>query len=74
MKRNPNVSSSARKSRKAHFNAPSHVRRIIMTSMLSKDLQQKHGVKSLPIRKDDEVSVRIIFHLVDLIFKFSVLV
>merc|ERR1712170_227687 len=29
----------------------------LMSSPLSKDLRQKHGVKSLPIRKDDEVQV-----------------
>merc|ERR1712170_119188 len=49
--------SSARKQRKRHFNAPSHIRRKLMTAPLSKDLRQKHGVKSLPIRKDDEVQV-----------------
>jgi large subunit ribosomal protein L26e len=58
MKRNPYVSSSARKSRKRHFNAPSHVRRVIMSAPLSKDLQAKHGIKSIPVRKDDEIMVR----------------
>ncbi|PLW18342.1 hypothetical protein PCANC_07510 [Puccinia coronata f. sp. avenae] len=51
------VSSSRRKSRKAHFQAPSHVRRIIMSSGLSKDLRAKYNVRSMPIRKDDEVVV-----------------
>nr|QAA11217.1 ribosomal protein L26 [Vischeria sp. CAUP Q 202] len=57
MKYSPNVSSSRRKSRKAHFTAPSHVRRVIMSAPLSKELQAKHKVRSMPIRKDDEVTV-----------------
>ncbi|XP_041477512.1 60S ribosomal protein L26-like [Lytechinus variegatus] len=57
MKRNPLVSSSRRKNRKRHFNAPSHVRRKLMSSPLSKDLRQKYNVRSIPIRKDDEVQV-----------------
>ena len=38
------VSSSRRKSRKAHFSAPSSVRRKIMSSSLSKELRGKHSV------------------------------
>jgi len=57
MKFNPDVSSSRRKSRKAHFSAPSSVRRKIMSSALSKDLRTKHSARSLPIRKDDEVLI-----------------
>merc|ERR1712168_225405 len=57
MKCNKMVSSSRRKNRLRHFNAPSHVRRKIMSSPLSKDLRQKHNVRSMPIRKDDEVQV-----------------
>ena len=45
MKLNKNVSSSAKKQRKRHFTAPSHIRRKLMTSPLSKDLRQKYGVK-----------------------------
>merc|ERR1712170_304679 len=55
MKFNKEVSSTRRKNRKRHFNAPSHVRRKIMSSPLSKDLRQKYNVRSMPIRKDDEV-------------------
>lgn len=51
------VSSSRRKSRKAHFTAPSHIRRVIMSAGLAKDLRTRHHVRSLPIRKDDEVRV-----------------
>merc|ERR1711943_93192 len=57
MKFSPNVSASRRKSRKAHFSAPSSVRRKIMSAHLNKELAQKYHVKSMPIRKDDEVIV-----------------
>lgn len=57
MKFNKSVSGSRRKNRKRHFNAPSHIRRKIMSAPLSKELRQKHSVRSIPIRKDDEVQV-----------------
>mmetsp|Transcript_52646 Transcript_52646/g.107363 ORF Transcript_52646/g.107363 Transcript_52646/m.107363 type:complete len:150 (-) Transcript_52646:119-568(-) len=57
MKFNAAVSGARRKCRKAHFSAPSHVRRKIMTASLSKDLRAKFGVRSLPIRRDDEVQI-----------------
>ncbi|KFB52774.1 AGAP002468-PA-like protein [Anopheles sinensis] len=57
MKVNKHVSSSRRKSRKRHFQAPSHIRRKLMAAPLSKELKQKHNVRSMPIRKDDEVQV-----------------
>ncbi|XP_071493881.1 large ribosomal subunit protein uL24-like [Diadema antillarum] len=57
MKLNPLVSSSRRKNRKRHFNAPSHIRRKLMSAPLSKELRSKYNVRSIPIRKDDEVSV-----------------
>ncbi|KAG7273539.1 hypothetical protein CRUP_009888 [Coryphaenoides rupestris] len=57
MKLNPFLTSSRRKNRKRHFNAPSHIRRKIMSSPLSKELRQKYNVRSMPIRKDDEVQV-----------------
>ncbi|XP_015789038.1 60S ribosomal protein L26 [Tetranychus urticae] len=56
-KMNKLVTSSRRKQRKRHFNAPSHIRRRIMSSPLSKELRTKYGVRSMPIRKDDEVQV-----------------
>merc|ERR1712194_122208 len=58
MKFSETCTSSRRKCRKAHFTAPSHIRRKIMSCSLSKELRQKYGVRSLPIRKDDEVEVR----------------
>lgn len=57
MKTHVEVSSSRRKSRRAHFGAPSHIRHRIMSASLSKDLRKKYGIRSIPIRKDDEVSV-----------------
>merc|ERR1719287_232214 len=57
MKFSSTVSSSRRKARKAHFTAPSSVRRTLMGGYLNKELSQKYHVKSMPIRKDDEVIV-----------------
>ncbi|KAK6927920.1 Ribosomal protein L26/L24, eukaryotic/archaeal [Dillenia turbinata] len=57
MKYNPRVTSSRRKCRKAHFTAPSSVRRVLMSAPLSTDLRNKYNVRSIPIRKDDEVQV-----------------
>ncbi|KAK4156369.1 translation protein SH3-like domain-containing protein [Chaetomidium leptoderma] len=51
------ISSSRRKSRKAHFSAPSSIRRNIMSAPLSKELREKYNVRSIPIRKDDEVTI-----------------
>ncbi|TDH65919.1 hypothetical protein CCR75_007947 [Bremia lactucae] len=57
LKFNSAVSSSRRKSRKAHFGAHSTQRRVLMSAPLSKDLQTKYNVRSLPIRKEDEVLI-----------------
>ncbi len=57
MKTHISISSSARKSRLAHFSAPSHLRYKIMSAALSKELRLKYGVRSMPIRRDDEVTV-----------------
>lgn len=57
MKFSSKVSSSRRVCRKAHFTAPSHKRRVIMSAPLSKELRAKYNVRSLPIRKDDEVMI-----------------
>ncbi|KAG2228929.1 hypothetical protein INT48_004214 [Thamnidium elegans] len=51
------VSSSRRKSRKAHFSATSDVRRKIMSAPLSKELKEKYNTRAIPVRKDDEVMV-----------------
>jgi large subunit ribosomal protein L26e len=49
--------SSRRKSRKAHYTAPSGTRRNIMSAPLSKELREKYNVRSMPVRKDDEVTI-----------------
>ncbi|KAM4059226.1 ribosomal protein [Hirsutella rhossiliensis] len=51
------VASSRRKSRAAYFNAPSSQRRVNMSAPLSKELREKYNVRSIPIRKDDEVTI-----------------
>ncbi|KIH91417.1 large subunit ribosomal protein L26e [Sporothrix brasiliensis 5110] len=56
-KASSSIHSSRRKSRKAHFSAPSSVRRNIMSAPLSKELREKYNVRSIPIRKDDEVTI-----------------
>merc|ERR1711904_44791 len=56
-KLNSGLASSRRKSRKLHYDAPSSVRRLIMSAPLSKELREKHNGRSIPIRKDDEVTV-----------------
>lgn len=57
MKFNPNVTSSRRKNRKAHFSAHSEARRKLMSAPLSKELRARHGVRSMSLRKDDEVQI-----------------
>ncbi|EUB62424.1 60S ribosomal protein L26 [Echinococcus granulosus] len=57
MKFNKAVSSSSRKARKRHFNAPSHIRRRLMSAPLSKELRTKYKVRSMPIRRGDEVQI-----------------
>ncbi|KAI2611020.1 putative 60S ribosomal protein L26-1 [Hypoxylon fragiforme] len=54
---NSGIASSRRKSRKAHFSASSGERRVIMSAPLSKELREKYNVRSIPVRKDDEVSI-----------------
>ena len=49
---------SRRVARRAHFQAPSHVRRILMSAPLSKELRSKYNVRAMPVRKDDEVRVK----------------
>jgi len=42
------VSASRRKSRAAHFKAPSSQRRVIMSAPLSKELREKYNVRLQP--------------------------
>eukprot|EP01056_Protomagalhaensia_sp_Gyna25_P002050 Protomagalhaensia_sp_Gyna_25__2049@NODE_20_length_7955_cov_303_925088_g13_i0_p8_GENE_NODE_20_length_7955_cov_303_925088_g13_i0NODE_20_length_7955_cov_303_925088_g13_i0_p8_ORF_typecomplete_len172_score35_19Ribosomal_L26/PF16906_5/5_1e39KOW/PF00467_29/5_2e05_NODE_20_length_7955_cov_303_925088_g13_i073727887 len=51
------VSQKARYARKRHYNAPSHMRRKIMSAPLCKELKEKYGIRCMPIRKDDKVMI-----------------
>lgn len=51
------TSSHRRVSRRNHFQADASKRRVIMSSGLSRELREKYGIRSLPIKKDDEVKV-----------------
>ncbi|AWU74679.1 uncharacterized protein C5L36_0A12550 [Pichia kudriavzevii] len=51
------VSSSRSKARKAYFNAPSSARRVMMSAPLSKELREQYGVRSMPVRKNDQVLI-----------------
>lgn len=51
------MSSSRRKSRKAHFAAHSTARHKIMSASLSKELQQKYKVRAVPVVQGDEVAI-----------------
>lgn len=51
------VSSSRSKARKAYFTSSSIERRKLLSAPLSKELREQYNIKSLPIRKEDEVLV-----------------
>jgi len=50
-------SKQPRKQRKALFNAPLHLRRKVMSAMLSKGLKEKLGKNAIPVRKGDVVRI-----------------
>ncbi len=50
-------SSQPRKQRKFLYNAPLHKRQKLMSATLSKELREKYGIRSLPVRKGDTVEV-----------------
>ncbi len=52
-----NSSVQPRKQRKFVHNAPSHIKRKLMSATLSKELRAKHGRRSLEVRKGDEVKI-----------------
>lgn len=58
VKLNKDVSSSRRKQRKAHFGATSDERRSRMAAPLDANLRKQWGVKSVPVKKGDEVIVK----------------
>ena len=45
------------KSRKRRFNAPHHVRRRFLAAPLSPALRAQHGVRAMPVRRDDTVVI-----------------
>lgn len=45
------------KSRKRRFNAPSHIRRKFMSAPLSPSLKSQYGARSMPVRRDDTVTI-----------------
>ena len=50
-------STQPRKQRKYRHEAPLHIRHKFLSAHLSNELRKKHGMKSLPVRKDDEVLI-----------------
>ena len=51
------ASKQARKQRKFRFQAPSSVRRKMLSSNLSEDLRKKLGKRSAPLRKGDTIRI-----------------
>ncbi len=51
------VSSQPRKQRKSRYQAPLHIRHKLMGAMLSPELREKHGIKSISVRSGDTVKV-----------------
>ncbi len=50
-------SKQPRKQRKFLYNADLHLRRKLMSAHLSKELREKYGRRSFPVRKGDEVKI-----------------
>ena len=51
------ISKKPRIQRKRLYTAPLHIRRKIISASLTPDLKAKYKIRSMPIRKDDEVVV-----------------
>ena len=51
------ASKQPRKQRKYVYNAPLHIKRKLIASTLSKELKKKYGMRSITLRKGDEVRV-----------------
>jgi len=51
------ISSQPRKQRKFRKNAPLHKRQKIIAAPLSRELREKYGTRSIPVRKKDIVKV-----------------
>lgn len=52
-----NKSKKPGKQRKYRYNAPLHTKNKLMGAHLSAELRKKHGIRSLPIKKGDKISV-----------------
>jgi len=52
-----NKSTQVRKQRKYRFNAPKHIKSKFLSAHLSKELKQKHGIRSIRARKGDTVKI-----------------
>ncbi len=52
-----NSSKQPRKQRKFVANAPNHIKRKLMGAGLDKELRKKYGMRSIEVRKGDEVKV-----------------
>ena len=66
------IASSRRKSRKAHFSAPSSERRTIMSAPLSKELREKYNVRYLPLYTPlDTSSPLLVMKLAKTVFLFE---
>jgi large subunit ribosomal protein L24 len=50
-------SKQVRKQRKYRYNAPLHLRHKFLSANLSRELRKKHGKRSIPVRKGDEVLI-----------------
>ncbi len=50
-------SSKPSKQRKRFYQAPKHLRRRMLSSKLSDDLRDKHGVRGMPLRTGDTVRI-----------------
>ncbi|MHC1584875.1 MAG: 50S ribosomal protein L24 [Candidatus Syntropharchaeia archaeon] len=50
-------SKKPRKQRKFRYQAPLHIRRKMMSALLSKELREKYGKRNIPIRTGDTVKV-----------------
>ena len=50
-------SKQTRKQRKFRYNAPLHTKHKFLSAHLSKELIEKHKIKSIPVRKGDQVKI-----------------
>ena len=57
MKYSTKISSQRRTNRKKYFKADSNKKRIFMSSKLDKSLRKDYDLKTIPLRKGDEVKI-----------------